>query len=168
VPAPLVLDADGLNALAGDLTPLQARASRGRATVVTPHDGEFARLAGEPVGDDRVDAARRLARRSGAVVLLKGPTTVIADPIDGRALLNPTGTAALASAGTGDVLTGIVAAFLARGVPAPLAAAAAAGVHGRAAQSVGAGLVAGDVVAALAPTLALVSSTVRAEEVHGR
>ena len=168
VPAPLVLDADGLNAMVGVLTPLQARAAVGRVTVVTPHDAEYARLAGEPVGEDRIDAARRLAARSGAVVLLKGATTVVADPADGRVLLNPTGTPALASAGTGDVLTGIVAAFLSRGMPAPIAAAVAAWVHGRAAQAVGPGLVAGDVVAALAPTLAAVSSDGRAEEPHGR
>jgi NAD(P)H-hydrate epimerase len=168
IPAPLVLDADGLNALVGVLTPVQARSAVGRVTVVTPHDGEYARLAGEPVGDDRIRAARALAARSGAVVLLKGATTVVADPDTGAVLLNPTGTSALASAGTGDVLTGIVAAFLARGVAAPLAAAAAAWVHGRAAQAIGPGLVASDVVAALAPTLAHVSSDGRAEELHGR
>ena len=112
---PLVLDADGLNALAGDLAPLRARRADGRATVLTPHDGEYARLVGTPVGDDRIGAARTLAASSGAVVLLKGPGTVVADPA-GRAVINPTGSEALASAGTGDVLTGIVAAFLARGL----------------------------------------------------
>jgi len=114
-------------------------------------------LAGSPVGDDRIGAARALAASSGAVVLLKGPATVVADP-GGRAALNPTGSEALASAGTGDVLTGIVAAFLARGVPAFEAAAAAAWVHGAAADGVReltgpTGLVASDLVAAIAPTL---------------
>jgi hydroxyethylthiazole kinase-like uncharacterized protein yjeF len=154
---PLVLDADGLNALQGDLAPLELRSSQGHATVVTPHDGEYQRLAGERVGEDRVEAARRLARRSGAVVLLKGPTTVIAtsEAATGeRILCNLTGTSALASAGTGDVLTGVIAAFLARGVAPFEAAGAAAWVHGKAAETVGPGLVAGDVVAALAPTLA--------------
>ena len=162
VTIPLVLDADGLNALDGDLAPLRMRASRGGVTVVTPHDQEYARLAGEPVGIDRIAAARGLAARAGAVVLLKGPTTVIAEPappgddgtVTGRVVLNVTGTPALASAGTGDVLTGIVAAFVARGASGFEAAAAAAWVHGRVAEIVGPGLVAGDIVAALAPTLA--------------
>jgi len=138
------------------------RSSRGLVTVLTPHDGEYARLAGEPVGADRIAAARRLADRSGAVVLLKGPTTVIAEPTaprtdspgPARVVLNVTGTPALATAGTGDVLTGIVAAFVARGASGFEATAAAAWVHGRAAELVGPGLVAGDIVAALAPTLA--------------
>ena len=112
---PLVLDADGLNALEGDLAPLRARVTLGAPAVLTPHEGEYARLMGEPVGGDRIAAARALAERSGAVVLLKGPGTVIAGPVDGRPVvaLNPTGGAELATAGTGDVLTGIIAGFLA-------------------------------------------------------
>lgn len=154
---PLVLDADGLNALAGDLEPLRARQSLGAVTVLTPHDGEYARLAGEPVGADRMAAAVRLAERSGAVVLLKGPGTVVADPA-GRIALNPTGSAALATAGSGDVLTGVIAGFLARGLDAFTAAASAAWVHGRAAdravESTGpTGLIASDVLASLASTL---------------
>jgi len=77
-PVPLVLDADGLNALTGDLEPLRAR---GGTTIVTPHDGEYARLAGAPVGTDRLGAVRRLAERSGAVVLLKGPATGSQRPV---------------------------------------------------------------------------------------
>jgi NAD(P)H-hydrate epimerase len=167
-PIPLVLDADGLNALDGDLDPLVARADAGLATVITPHDGEYRRLAGQPVGDDRIASARSLAERSGAVVLLKGATTVVAPPAADPAptFLNPTGTSALASAGTGDVLTGVVAAFLARGVPPAQAAAAAAWVHGRAAQELGSGLVAGDVVAALPPTLAAVRRGTQPEDPH--
>ena len=119
---PLVLDADGLNALGENLEPLRARHILGAPIVLTPHDGEYARLVGHPVGDDRLAAARRLADLTHAVVLLKGPGTVIAEPgragEPGRVVLNPTGSAALASAGTGDVLTGIVAGFLARGMPA--------------------------------------------------
>ena len=88
-PVPLVLDADGLNALGGDLDLL---ASRPAATVLTPHAGEYARLAGEPVGDDRVAAARRLAERSGRIVVLKGSRTVVADPT-GRAVSQPDGRA---------------------------------------------------------------------------
>jgi NAD(P)H-hydrate epimerase len=153
---PLVLDADGLNALAGDLTPLQSRRTLGAPVVLTPHAGEYQRLTGAPVGGDRLGAARELARRSGAVVLLKGPGTVVADS-SGAVLLNPTGDPALATAGSGDVLSGIVAGFLARGMDAFHAAAAAAWVHGRTADLLvaadGPGLVAGDLVAGLGRTL---------------
>jgi ADP-dependent NAD(P)H-hydrate dehydratase / NAD(P)H-hydrate epimerase len=153
---PLVVDADGLNALAGDFTSLHARRTMGAPAVLTPHAGEYQRLMGAPVGGDRLAAARALAERSGAVVLLKGPGTVVAGP-DGQVALNPTGGAALATAGSGDVLTGIIAGFLARGVDAFRAAAAAAWVHGRTADRLvetdGPGLVAGDLVAGLGHTL---------------
>jgi ADP-dependent NAD(P)H-hydrate dehydratase / NAD(P)H-hydrate epimerase len=150
-PVPLVLDADGLNALDGDVGLL---ARRPAATVVTPHAGEYARLAGEPVGDDRVAAALRLAERAGAVVLLKGSRTVVAAP-SGRAAVNTTGGPWLATAGTGDVLSGVVGALAARGLPAFRAAAAGAWVHGRAADRFGhAGLVAGDLIDALPAVLA--------------
>ncbi len=149
-PVPLVLDADGLNALAGDLEPLRARRA---PTVVTPHAGESRRLAGEPVGGDRIVAARRLAERAGAVVLLKGPATVIAEPA-GRTAINPTGGPWLATAGTGDVLSGIVGALVAGGTDAFDAAAAGAWLHGRAADHAGhTGLVAGDLIEALPRTL---------------
>jgi hydroxyethylthiazole kinase-like uncharacterized protein yjeF len=145
-----VLDADGLNALNGDLGPLQSRRA---ATILTPHEGEYRRLMGEAPGADRVAAARKLAADSGCVALLKGPGTVIADP-SGRAVVNPTGGPALASAGTGDVLSGIIGGFLARGAAPFEAAAAGAFVHGRAADVAGhTGLVAGDLITALAATL---------------
>lgn len=162
-PVPVVLDADGLNALGGDLGLL---ASRPATTVLTPHAGEYARLAGEAVGDDRVGAARRLAERAGSVVLLKGSRTVVADPT-GRAVVNPTGGPWLATAGTGDVLSGVVGALAARGVPAFEAAAAGAWIHGRAGGTRGldqpspshnAGLVAGDLVDALPSVLARMGS----------
>jgi NAD(P)H-hydrate epimerase len=153
---PLVLDADGLNALAGDLTQLRARRTLGGPVVLTPHAGEYQRLMGAPVGGDRLGAARALADRSGAVVLLKGPGTVVASP-EGQVALNPTGGAALATAGSGDVLTGIIAGFLARGVDAFRAAVAGAWVHGRTADRLveadGPGLVAGDLVGGLGRTL---------------
>jgi NAD(P)H-hydrate epimerase len=153
---PMVLDADGLNALAGDFTSLQARRTMGAPIVLTPHAGEYQRLMGAPVGGDRLAAARALAERSGAVVLLKGPGTVVAGP-DGAVALNPTGGSALATAGSGDVLTGIIAGFLARGLDAFRAAAAAAWVHGRTAdllvETDGPGLVAGDLVGGLGRTL---------------
>jgi len=149
-PVPLVLDADGLNAFADHADDLRDRPA---STVLTPHDGEYARLAGEPVGPDRVDAARRLASRSGCVALLKGPATVVAEPT-GRAVVNPTGGSELATAGSGDVLTGIIGGFLARGLPAFDAAAVGAYVHGRAGDVAGhTGLVAGDLIVALPRTL---------------
>jgi NAD(P)H-hydrate epimerase len=141
---PTVVDADGLNAIgtAADLARLAA--GREHPTIVTPHDGEFARLAGHPPGDDRLAAAAGLAMDTGSVVLLKGSTTVVASP-DGRTLLATAGSARLATAGTGDVLSGVIGAFLAQGVPALRAAALAAHVHGSASRRGHAvGLLAGD------------------------
>jgi NAD(P)H-hydrate epimerase len=152
---PVVLDADGLNALAGDLTPLRDRQSRGAVTILTPHEGEYARLTGEHVGDDRIAAARRLVGASGAVVLLKGSTTVVAEPgFHGRVALNPTGGPWLATAGTGDVLSGVVGALCARGLGPFEAATAGAWLHGRAADHAGhTGLVAPDLVGAIPAAL---------------
>ena len=135
----MVIDGDGLTALAGAPTGLGPR------HVLTPHDGEYERLTGDAPGVDRIDAARDLARTSGATVLLKGPTTIVAAP-DGDVLVTTSGGAALATAGTGDVLSGIIGALLAQGVAPPLAAAAGAWIHGRAGQlGPSRGLVAGDV-----------------------
>ncbi len=147
---PLVLDADGLNGLEGDVAPLRSRG--GHPTVITPHDEEYRRLTGRTAGPDRLEAARDLAARSGAVVLLKGPATVVAAP-DGRAVVNPTGGPVLASAGTGDVLSGVVGALLARGVAAFEAAAGAAFLHGAAGQAIGTGLTASDLVRVLPRTI---------------
>lgn len=130
---PLVLDADALNALGRLADHAAVLARRGAPVVVTPHEGEFARLAGAPPGADRLADVRRLAAASGAYVLLKGPTTVVAAP-DGAVLLAASGTTRLATAGTGDVLSGILGAFLARGLEPLRAAALAAHVHGRAAE----------------------------------
>ena len=151
----LVVDADGLNALATDPSALHARDSAGYATaVLTPHAGEYERLAGRPAGDDRVGAARDLAARLRAIVLLKGPGTVIAAP-NGRAVVNRTGGPELATAGTGDVLTGVIAGLLAQGVEPFDAAATGAYVHGRAAAAAPAApdVVASDLVSALPRTL---------------
>ena len=135
---PVVLDADALTGL--DLDRLVRRRA---PTVLTPHEGEFTRLFG-PIGPDRLGAAVAAAARSGAIILLKGSTTVVADPA-GRVRLAAAGTSRLATAGTGDVLTGLVTALLARGVPALDAAALAAHAHGSAAQlGPRFGLVAGD------------------------
>jgi ADP-dependent NAD(P)H-hydrate dehydratase / NAD(P)H-hydrate epimerase len=126
---PLVVDADGLFAL-GQLDgdhPLRSEPS----VVLTPHDGEYGRLLDSPPGADRVAAARRLAAASGGTALVKGSTTVVADP-SGQALAVTAGSPRLATAGTGDVLSGVIGAFLARGVAPLEAAALAAHVHGRA------------------------------------
>jgi hydroxyethylthiazole kinase-like uncharacterized protein yjeF len=139
-PVPVVVDADGLYAL-GEL---DGPVSSTSTVVLTPHDGEYRRLTGGVPGSDRVAAARRLAEMSGAVSLVKGTTTAVSEP-GGRVVLGLAGTPALATAGTGDVLSGVIGAFVARGVAPLEAAGLAAHVHGRAAAN-GAieGLVAGD------------------------
>ena len=139
---PAVVDADGLFGL----EPFQ----REGPTVLTPHAGELGRLIGEDsawVGAHRLEAVERAAARFGCVVLLKGADTLVAAPGDG-VLVCAFGPPSLATAGTGDVLTGVVAAFLAKGVEARLAAAAAAAAHGLAAAVVPeqAGLIASDVI----------------------
>jgi NAD(P)H-hydrate epimerase len=142
---PAVVDADALFGL--------ARVDRSAPTVLTPHAGELARLLGvEPawVSAHRLEAAAEAAERFAAVVLLKGPDTIVCAP-EGRVIVCDTGPPSLATAGTGDVLTGVVGAFLAKGVDVVDAAAAAAIAHGLAAQSLPhqAGLIASDVAAAL-------------------
>ena len=129
---PAVVDADGITALGSTEAVSKITASRRAPLVLTPHEGEYAKLTGHPPMDDRIDDVRRTARQTGAVVLLKGATTVVAAP-DGRVLLSASGPPSLATAGTGDTLTGMIAAFLARGVEALEAAALAAHTHGRAA-----------------------------------
>jgi ADP-dependent NAD(P)H-hydrate dehydratase / NAD(P)H-hydrate epimerase len=142
---PLVVDGDGLFALAWSSDGAAAAlAGRDEPTVLTPHDGEFAFLRGTRPGRDRIDAARRLAIDLGCVVLLKGPTTVVAAE-DGRVLVVTAGDERLATAGTGDVLAGIIGALLAPQVPAFEAAAAGAWLHGQAGRRGHTrGLVAGD------------------------
>jgi hydroxyethylthiazole kinase-like uncharacterized protein yjeF len=125
---PTCVDADGLTMLSDG--PEGWLANRTAPVVLTPHDREYARLAGGPPGPDRIAAARALAAKLGVVVLLKGDRTVVAAPGDGPVYVNPTGTPALATAGTGDVLAGLLGAALGAGIPAPEAAAAAAFVHG--------------------------------------
>jgi len=128
---PVIVDADALTILAAHP---DAMTSRSAPTVLTPHAGEFARLATSPPGADRVGATRLLADKLGATVLLKGNVTVIADP-GGPVYLNPAGQSWAATAGSGDVLSGMIGALLAAGLPAAEAAAAAAFVHARAANS---------------------------------
>lgn len=154
-PLPLVLDGDGLFAVAWNADSAASLLKRRTApTVLTPHDGEYALLHGAVVGHDRIVAARRLAADTGCVVLLKGPATVVAEP-DGRVLVVTAGDARLATAGTGDVLAGIIGALLAAGLRAGPAAAAGAWLHGRAAALASSrGMVAGDIAGHLPEVLA--------------
>jgi ADP-dependent NAD(P)H-hydrate dehydratase / NAD(P)H-hydrate epimerase len=159
VEAPLLVDADGLNAHAGQLELLQEREA---ATVLTPHEAELGRLlerTPEEIAAHRLASAREAAARSGAVVLLKGDDTIVARP-DGFAAVNPGGTPALATAGTGDVLSGLIGALLAKGLDPFTAACLGAVAHvlaGRAAADrLGADhVVAGDVIDALPHGLTL-------------
>ena len=141
-----VLDAGALAVL--KLIGLRRLHDAASPRILTPHDGEYERLFG-PVGDDRAAAARRAAEASGAIVLLKGSATVIAAP-DGRCLVMPPASPWLASAGTGDVLTGVVATMLAQapwhGFDALEAARAAAWLHARAAELAGPALIADDLL----------------------
>jgi ADP-dependent NAD(P)H-hydrate dehydratase / NAD(P)H-hydrate epimerase len=151
-PVPVVVDADALNAFAGRAGDLGHRRA---PAILTPHTGEFARLFGMPaeeVLEDRPGLARKAAAETGCVVVLKGPLTVVALP-EGQVRVNPTGSPALATGGTGDVLTGAVAALVARGAAPPDAASAGAYLHGLAGEIAGArtgeGTVASDVARAM-------------------
>jgi NAD(P)H-hydrate epimerase len=177
VDAPLVLDADGLNAFAADgeasgqggaadggddaAPDLEALAARGAPTILTPHGGELGRLLdvdSDAIAAQRLDHAREAARRSGAIVVLKGDDTLVVEP-DGRVGISRGGAPALATAGTGDVLSGVLGAFLARGMEPFEAACAAVFAHAeagrRAATALGGpdGAIASDVVDELAQTL---------------
>jgi hydroxyethylthiazole kinase-like uncharacterized protein yjeF len=124
---PVLLDADALTLLVGGRHATDLR--RAAPLVITPHDGEFERLAGEAPGADRVGAACKLAAWINGVVLLKGDRTIVATP-SGEVWVNPTGTPALATAGSGDVLAGLLGSLLAGGLRPERAAVAAAYVHG--------------------------------------
>lgn len=128
-PLPIVLDADGLNAAAAHIDSLDTR--RGRITVLTPHDGEFARLGGGLSHGDRLRAALNFARAHGCILVLKGRGTITALP-DGRAFVNTTGNCGMAKGGSGDVLGGMIASLLAQGLPPERAVPAAVWLHGRA------------------------------------
>ena len=122
---PVILDADGINCLEGNIHVLgQAKAP----VILTPHDGEFRRLGGEPASELRYESAKNLAQTWGVTVLLKGHRTLIVGPE--RVYLNPTGNPGMATGGSGDVLAGILLALLGQGLAPTEAAAAAAWLHG--------------------------------------
>jgi len=160
-----VLDADALTSFAEEpQTLFEAIAAAQPAAgappaVLTPHGGEFRRLFADSESLDKLSATRQAAAQSGAVVLHKGPDTVIAAP-DGRAVIDIGGPPHLATAGSGDVLTGLVAAGLAQGMPALSAAAAGVWLHGSAARRYGRGMIAGDLIDALPAAIADLEATI--------
>ncbi len=125
IPQPLVLDADGINALAGHIDELRRR--RGKITVLTPHEGEFARIGDLTAG--REASAAAFARDHGVYLVLKGHRTVIAAP-DGRLAVNPTGNSGMAKGGSGDILSGMVVSLLGQGAEPFAACCAAVYLHG--------------------------------------
>lgn len=126
---PVVLDADGINALEGHIDILDG--CRGRVTILTPHEAEFARIGGDLSGGDRIGAARAFAQEHGCFLVLKGHRTITAAP-SGNVLVNTTGNSGLARGGSGDILTGMIASLLAQGASAVQAAAGGVWLHGRA------------------------------------
>ena len=150
---PVVIDADGINCLKDNIYELE---DKDRPLILTPHPGELARLldlTAEQVQKDRINIARSFAEKTGAVILLKGVNTVIASP-EGRIYVNPTGNTALAKAGTGDVLTGLIGGLLAQGISPFDAAVLGAYLHGLSADilvksAAPASITAGDVADAL-------------------
>ena len=148
---PLVLDADGINAIAGHMDILYRR--RDCPTIVTPHDGEFARMGGDLSDGDRVTAARKFSMTYGCLLVLKGHRTIVSLP-DGEVFVNTTGNSGMAKGGSGDVLGGILVSLLAQGMHPVKAAACAVWIHGRAgdlcAQSLGErGMTPSDMIRAL-------------------
>ena len=150
---PTVIDGDGIHAAIDSSGGHDALVHRVAPTVLTPHDGEFAALGGDAQAPDRISATRDLALRTQCTILRKGPTTIVSDP-DGAVYLVVAGDERLATAGSGDVLSGIIGAFIARGMAPHEAAAAGAYVHGVAGTSgPSEGLIARDIVAMISDVL---------------
>ena len=151
LPVPMVVDADALNLLGVGAADILSSAVAPR--VLTPHPGEMARLCGCAISDvatDRLGVARRLAANSNTIVVLKGPRTIVATP-DGTAYVNPAATASLGTAGSGDVLAGAMAAFLAQGLAPPVAACLGVFVHGASAEEAARTLGSGNLMASDLP-----------------
>jgi hydroxyethylthiazole kinase-like uncharacterized protein yjeF len=148
---PTVIDGDALSLLTGRVGELH-----GLNAVLTPHQGEFERLFPQ-LGGSKPERALAAARQTDCVVIFKGPDTLIASP-DGRLGFAPPAPAWLATAGTGDVLAGMVAAMIARGLPPFEAASAAVWLHGRAAECAGPYMIADDLAAAIPHALALLNA----------
>jgi NAD(P)H-hydrate repair Nnr-like enzyme with NAD(P)H-hydrate dehydratase domain len=146
----MVIDGDALSLLAGRLGEL-----RGLKAILTPHQGEFERLFPQLEGS-KAERALAAARHADCIVIYKGPDTLVASP-DGRLGFAPPAPAWLATAGTGDVLAGMVAAMVARGLPAFEAASAAVWLHGRAAEIAGPAMIADDLAAGIPKALALLN-----------
>ncbi len=164
---PVVVDGDAIYAAAWSADgPAPLLTGRTRPTVLTPHDGEFALLTGAPPKPDRFAAARRLAAELGCTILLKGPTTLVADP-GGGVLVVDHGDERLATAGTGDVLAGMIVTMLASGVDPSRAAAGAAWVHAEAARAAPrAGMLASDIIERLPAAISALRE-LRGEAAHG-
>ena len=145
--APVIIDADAIGQVG------EPKRLKGQDAIVTPHEGEFVRLFGELAGS-KAERALEAARRSGAVLVYKGPDTLVASP-EGRLGFSSPAPAWLATAGTGDVLAGMIAALRARGLDSFDAACAAVWLHGRAAEIAGPGMIADDLVDAIPRALAL-------------
>ncbi len=146
--SPIVLDADGLNAFASDIDSLLETILFNNHVILTPHEGEFSALFPDLIPfltTDRIHAANEAANRSGATIVLKGAQTVIAQS-NHDAVINQTASPYLATAGSGDVLSGLIAGLIAQGMPVFEASCAAVWIHGKASLHIGAGLVASDII----------------------
>ena len=150
IECPVVLDADGLNALGGNISLLKKRKG---VTVITPHPGEMAGLIKKEVSFiqlQRVETAKKIAKEAGAIVCLKGEKTVVASP-EGQTFVNNTGNSGMATGGTGDILTGMIASFIGQGVEEYSACISSVHLHGLAGDLASAelgpfGMIAGDII----------------------